>query len=90
MLSKIPPQPRYVGRAWCEQYGGPAATVPVRSGPPTWVPMPGQVSRDQIPGDAPHQRAINQQQPGTHAPFVSTPASRAASRSISRLTNLAA
>jgi hypothetical protein len=48
VLSKIPPQPRYVGRAWREQYGGPAATVPARSGPPAWVPTPGQVSRDQI------------------------------------------
>jgi hypothetical protein len=32
----------------------------------------GQVSGDQIPGCAPDQRAMNEQQPTTHALFVST------------------
>jgi len=36
------------------------------------VATPGQPGGDQIPGGAPDQRAMNQQQPTTHALFVST------------------
>jgi hypothetical protein len=35
------------------------------------VAAPSQVGRDQIPGCAPDQRAMNKQQPGSHALFVS-------------------
>jgi hypothetical protein len=59
--------------AWREQYGGPA-DGPGQVGEAHLVATPGQVGRDQIPGCAPHQRAMNEQQPGTHALFVSTPA----------------
>src|ERR1035437_2027971 len=32
-------------------------------------PAPVQVSGDQIPGSRPHQRTMNEQQPGNHAPI---------------------
>jgi hypothetical protein len=58
--------------AWREQYGAPAATVPVRSGDAHRVATPGQARGGQIPGGAAGQRAMNQQQQTTHALFAST------------------
>jgi hypothetical protein len=50
------------------------------------VARSGQVSRHQIPARGPHQRAMNQQHPSSHAPFVSAtrpyPAGRVERRSV--------
>jgi hypothetical protein len=47
------------------------------------VAPPGQVTRHQVPALAPHQRAMNQQHPSSHAPFVSaTPVAQAATHLV--------
>ena len=47
------------------------------------VAPPGQVTRHQIPALAPHQRAMNQQHPSSHAPIrISHPVAQAATHLV--------